>query len=664
MLIHKDLNGHSDLAGMTELSAMQGVGSAFMTSDDGTNRVQKSGDFVEISHRGGGWLRLLVLCEPANNRSTDGVLVDDQPAPVPGDEGFVPRTFALKAEYSEQEGDGGLQRQSAPAWRSRLPRFTLIEQRDAGVDTVTKLGRQRLWSLADGRVLRVRETGSMDDGRYFYGARGVLQPVRRERVARVELVRSNPDTLAGAEVLMEFSPASGLGFDVGGRALTTDWEERGSTSYFDSNYVFTDRVGQHFGRLVGPLSGDPSGTYAVATPAWVMEHAGAKPYLHLAAVYACMDDLAAPEVSSPRRLTCAYLDSSGNTQHSSIEFAPYNVPNGKYPGIYQYRLHRLAPLCLLLVTTTTPLIEPGGPVIPGTDFSGPSARLHWSMDGGASWVETDRSAWAGAPPSVRDGLLVLNALVPLGVGRALVFSAYAQVNEIPAPDAAGVLVLLLTPDAVTLVNIIPGREFSQGLLNPVQLGEKDYYATYVHAAEVGGTCGKLAWAQFDPAWMQAANYPWGIPADAGGLGHPFERPMLMVTEDDGATFERRLLPDPVASRTGFVVALDEKTLAVPVFAPRKRVGDGGISALNGVVYTSKNGGRTWRANGGRFTLPYYCRADGQLFPDQYVAQYGTDAFNRGELFPLVPLTDENERTAAICPGRPWLADSRIKEPKL
>lgn len=658
-LIHKHLDGQSDLAGMTELRAMQRVGSEFMTHDNGVDRVQKSGEFVEMSRRGGTWLRMLALCEPANNRSADGVLLDDDGAPEPGDTDFVPRTFAVKAEAG-QDGEETVLRRAVPAWRSRLPRFTLIEGRDSDVDTVTKLGRQRVWALPGGQVLRVREIGSKDDGRYFYGSRGVGQPVRRERVSRVELVRSSADTLSGAEVLMEFSPISGLGFDVGARRLITDFEGRGTSNY-DDDYVFTDRVGHHFGRLVGSESGDPSGTYAVASPSMVIEHAGDEPYLHLAAVYARPADLAEPEISSPRRLTCTYLTQSGDAQHSTIEFAPLPVPAGRYPGVLQYRLYRLAPLGLLLVSSTTPMIEPGGAFLAGTNFSGPAIRLHWSYDGGASWTETPATAWDATPPEIRDGHVPMGAVVPQGAGRALIFTGYTQGDAIPAPDAEGVHVLQLTPEAVTLASTIPGSAFSHNLLAPIQLDGKDYFANYAHAAEAGGACGKLAWAQFDPAWMQPADYAWGMPAgDAGGLGFPFERPMIMVTEDDGATFSRRILPCPVASRVGFVVALDTRTLAVPVFDARERVDDI-MPALRGKVFTSKNGGRTWQG-GARFTLPYYCRADGQMFPDEYVSEYSPDRFNRGEFFPLVPLADEFERGAAISPGRPWLSDSRFKEP--
>lgn len=658
-LIHKHLNGQSDLAGMTELKAMRGVGSEFMTSDDGANRVQKSGEFVEISHRGGTWLRMLSVCEPANNRTDDGVLFDDDTAPGPGSTGFVPRTFVVKVEAGS-DGDESVQRRAVPAWQSRLPRFTLVEGRDAGVDTVTKLGRQRVWALPGGQVLRAREVGSKDDGRYFYGSRGVGQPVRRERVARVELMRSNPDTLSGAEVLMEFSPISGLGFDAGARQFITDFEGRGTTNY-DDNYVYTDRAGYHFGRLIGSASGDPSGTYVVAPPAMVIQRDGDLPYLHLAAVYARPEDLADQEISTPRQLTCTYLSSAGEVQHSTIEFAPFPTPAGRYPGVMQYRLYRLAPQSLLLVSSTTPMIEPGGAFLTGTDFSGPSVRLHWSADGGASWVETPASAWGATPAEIRSGFVPMGAVVPQGAGRALVFTGYVQGDAIPAPDAEGVHVLQLTPDAVTLINTIPGSAFSRDLLRPIELGGKDFFARYAHAAEAGGTCGKLAWAQFDPAWMQPEGYAWGVPASAeGGLGFPFERPMIMVTEDDGATFARRLLPDPVASRVGFVIALDTRTLAVPVFFPRERSGDT-MPTLRGKIYTSRNGGRTWRGSA-RFTLPYYCRADGQLFSDEYVDEYSPDRFNRGELFPLVPLADELERTAAISPGRPWLSDGRFKEP--
>lgn len=140
--------------------------------------------------------------------------------------------------------------------------------------------------------------------------------------------------------------------------------------------------------------------------------------------------------------------------------------------------------------------------------------------------------------------------------------------------------------------------------------------------------------------------------------------MLMVSKDGGVTWERRFLPQPWPQRLGFVAAMDESTMVVPVYGPRLVNPDtGGVRPLQVKLYTSRDGDR-WRVTTFSLRLPTWAWVDGQLLPGSagYDLSDSRTDFNRGELFPLVPLRDSNEALSPINPGRPWIADVRAKEP--
>ena len=155
---------------------------------------------------------------------------------------------------------------------------------------------------------------------------------------------------------------------------------------------------------------------------------------------------------------------------------------------------------------------------------------------------------------------------------------------------------------------------------------------------------KRLWMQFDPYWVYAKD------ETAGGslinLQYPGSRPMLLVSDDGGATWSRRLLPTPWSFRAGFVVAISEKTLAVPVLAPRKARGSPVVAS----IFLSEDGGDTWKKTNSKVTLPGETWADGQIvvgeqywFPPRNEFRQEQDfseavtSYNCVELLPLVDL---------------------------
>ena len=147
--------------------------------------------------------------------------------------------------------------------------------------------------------------------------------------------------------------------------------------------------------------------------------------------------------------------------------------------------------------------------------------------------------------------------------------------------------------------------------------------------------------------------------------------MLLVSDDGGVTWVRRLLPTPWSFRVGFVVAISEKTLAVPVLAPRKARGSPVVAS----IFLSEDGGDTWKKTNSTVTLPGETWADGQIvvgeqywFPPRSEFRQEQDfsesatRYNRGELLPMVALRDADGKVLPSNPARPWMTDYRFKEP--
>jgi hypothetical protein len=158
------------------------------------------------------------------------------------------------------------------------------------------------------------------------------------------------------------------------------------------------------------------------------------------------------------------------------------------------------------------------------------------------------------------------------------------------------------------------------------------------------------------------------------LDYPGSRPMLMVSDDDGVTWARRLLPTPWQFLAGFVVSTGPKELAVPVYAPRKEHG----GAISATVYISKDGGDSWQATGARVALPTETWVDGRIVigthikknPDSPSSRYryeqdvsdATQEYSRGELHPLIALRDADGQALAANPARPWMQHCQFQEP--
>jgi len=236
-------------------------------------------------------------------------------------------------------------------------------------------------------------------------------------------------------------------------------------------------------------------------------------------------------------------------------------------------------------------------------------------------------------------------------------------------SSAAIDVRQITSGGWSSIASIPRGVFNQGLMAPSISG--GYTVPYLPLGFGGATYRKGAdgkkhkrlWMQFDPYWTYSQS-------DPRMLAYPGSRPMLMVSDDGGATWTRRLLPVPWAFRVGFVVAVGEGELAVPVLAARKARGD----AVPTTIFVSRDGGDSWKATSHKFTLPGESWADGGIAPD--VVFYNTrgemilsqdfsdssHAYNRGELLPMLTLRDKEGNTLPANPARPWMNDHKIKEP--
>lgn len=650
MLIHKDLKGDAGGPEHQALKGMLDVGNTFMTDRRDGSVVQRSGEFVTMRRTGGEVVQLVSLWEPPDaRRLTDGyaqAVPDDVAPPAPGAPDAVPRVQLMASALDEQQGPLSFGNLAASKLQTRVPRFTRVETRVETADHATKNGKRRLFSLGDGTVLLVREVSAAGDTRYFAGMNAFVQPVRRvSRCTGVELVRMDPDRPAGGKVLLSFGVHSGLGFDPGSRSI--DFLADNDLLY-DANKVYAPNAGLLFGRVLLSMRADPSSTYAVAEPA--MAKQDGKSYLSLVAVHGLAEDCYHPDSSGLYRLTCTRTTADG-VQTSKISM-PAAVGPGQYMAPVEMDLVRLSPQTLVLSLRMTTLRLPGAGSVSAA--SAGWAYL-WSDDNGASWVHVPHTG-------ITDGNAapVIAAMVPRDKDTLLLVSALQLDSLVPAPDAASVQVYAFTRTGATRISTIPGSRFSAGLHAGDVIGGLRHYPPYWAVGYGGGVRvdrKPLLWVQFDPQYIHAEGSP-------GVIDYPGGRAQLMVSADGGATWERRMLPQPWPQRVGFVVALDQRTLAIPVYGPRQTDDSGAILPLAVKLHTSRDGGKRWRATALSMRLPYWAWVDGQLLPGSsgYDIDDSRFDFNRGELFPLLSLRDDNGELLPMNPGRPWMADHRAKEP--
>lgn len=694
MLIFDDSKGTSDGKERDQLQAMVAVGSEFMTYWDDESTVQRSGEFVHIEKSGGESPRLCMMHEvPDAFRQAGDTLtaLDDQEflnAPI--QEKLAERTRMFVATVTDAGEEGAISPVPSLKVESRAPRFTNVlygsevHQRPRVQDTdyATQAGKRRLFSLGDGRLLLVRELAKVNDDRWYMGvARGLpTYSRRRKRTARVELVTINPETGAAGDALMGFNIHSGLGFDPYEGATESPLNDglpyrvyiTGSTAgptlpMYDGDNLFMSITGTMWGRIAidgvagdAGIQGDASDTYAVAEPAYAPNGSGT--YLSLVAVYPATGDTHDPQSAGPYRLTCTRTLPGGGTADSKIDFPAIAGAPNHYYGVTGMELLRTSPTTLVLVAHVHAMQS----AYPGTIAPSARSRLFfWSTNNGATWtyaqVSTTPPAFTAFPYS---SLLVKDAQT------LLVFTTY-QAYSTAGGDASGVQVHAVTPSGTNYITTIPGSTFSQGLVVPrTSGGKQEYDAPYIGFGYGGAVTFKgkrRLWMQFDPRWTTYNRERMVL--------SPSTRPVLMVSDDGGATWARKLLPTPWQHMMGFVASMDARTLVAPVFSPRAVDGDGAVKPLRARIYKSTDGGEKWQPTQWAVTLPRHAWVDGQLLPGpldgsptnppgptEYEIDESVEDYNRGELFPIVILTGADGLPAPINPARPWITDRRFKEP--
>ncbi len=285
------------------------------------------------------------------------------------------------------------------------------------------------------------------------------------------------------------------------------------------------------------------------------------------------------------------------------------------------------------------------------------AFFMWTQNNGETW--TYSPVTAGFP-----GVFPYGGMLVKDKDTLLAFSWF---QESGSPQ---VQVHRITSAGTAQIASINGSTFSTGLMTP---GVGQLFVPYVPIGFGGAVYRvdpqdkkkkKRLWMQFDPYWA----YKDGT---AQVVSYPGSRPMLLVSDDGGLTWARKLLPVVWSFRVGFVVSISESVLAVPVYSVRKKQN----ASLRTTIYVSRNGGDTWRASDASVSLPGETYVDGQVVVGAQYRNSVTDQnvfeqdfsdsalrYNRGELLPLVALRGSDGRLLPANPARPWMADYRFKEP--
>ncbi len=701
MLIHKDLQGDAGLPEHAALGGLLRVGNEFMTDRNADSEVQRSGEFVTMKRSSGGFTRLCAIHETpdawAQNPDSVSPLDDEQYLSAPDDMERAQRTRMFVASVDDNGAELDFARVSAMKAESRMPRFTYIaystsagpeahaHDRVHDADYATQAGKRRLFSLGDGRALLVRELAKENDDRWYMGvARGLSTfSRRRKRTARVELTAMDPETGAMGKTLMGFDIHSGLGFDPyqeapnhalnGGRPYRSRYVfNNGPTDttlpFYQGDDIYMAMTGAMWGRIAidgvagdAGIQADASDTYAVAEPAYAPN--GQETYLCLVAVHPAAGDTHDPLSAGPYRLTCTRTTPAGEVVQSKISFPAIAGAPNHYYGATGMELVRTSPTNLVLIAHVHAMQS----AYPGTISPAARSRLFfWSANNGESWTYAPVSTTAPDFP-----LFPYSSHLVQDADTLLVFSHYDAYSTVPVPDRDGVQVHAVTRAGTAYVSTIPGVRFNAGLRTPYVTGGKhDYNTPYIgfgYGGAVAARGKRRLWMQFDPRWIEYSRDKM--------LQSPPSRPQLLTSDDGGLTWERRFLPTVWQHLVGFVVAIDRKTLAVPVFAPRRLDDQGDALPAKARVYLSHDGGVRWRPTQWTLAMPGFAWVDGALLPgrldgtpslgpgaDEYdIDDSGTD-YSRGELFPLVALHDETGRLSPINPARPWIADARIKEP--
>ena len=681
MLINDDSKGTSDGKEKNQLQAMIAVGSEFMTYRDDESTVQRSGEFVRIEKESGeSQPRFVLLHETAmayreeNNALHD--LTGNELRSIGANVKLRKRSRLYMSEIDSTNGDLPFREIGGFKSMTRISRHHGFGTSPTGrtfpsvseANYTAQAGKRRLWPKGDGKLWLVREVVFPGDARYFNDSMRALvsDPIphtkkRGLRAARVEVVELNPINGSTSAPTLSFDVHSGLNYDPTPRSF--------SDSIRPTDLMYSDTVnyaaftGVFFGSSLNlssvddlPNGGDASDTYAVCEPA-LAKHPDGREYTSIIAVYPAPEDVYDARGSGPYRLTVKRTTVGGGVALGKINFPALPSLPLHYLAARGMSMVRLGPNTVVL-RVYAHLMQYG---------AGGSLQASRS-DAFFMWTTNNGETWTYVPPSVGyHGVGPYGGMLVRDKDTLLTFGWYKTFG------AVGIEVHRVTTAGTVLHANIPSAVFGQGLVAPVLGG---YFVPYLPIGFGGVVYRKTAEGKKKRLWMQFEPY-YGYAEDqvTGGtpinITYPGSRPMLIVSDDGGLTWQRRLLPTPWSFRVGFVVSIDEKTLAVPVLSARKEYG----AIIQATIYTSNNGGDSWKASNAKISLPSETWADGQIVvggqywhPVRNEFRYEQDLsdsaqqYNRGELYPMLTLRDADGKLLPSNPARPWMADYRFKEP--
>lgn len=680
MLIFDDSKGTSDGKEKDQLQAMVAVGSEFITYRDAESTVQKSGEFVRIEKESGdSQPRFVLLHETSQTYSEQapGELADltgNELLSLPPGTKLRKRSRLYMSEVDPINGDLPFREIGGFKTQTRVPRHRGFTRSSAPrsleamyeANYTAHAGKRRLFAKGDGKLLMLREVAVPGDPRFFNDSmREQLNTPQTHtkkrglRAARVELVEVNPVAGATSAPVFSFDVHSGLGFDPTPRAFSD--AVRFTADMYSDTQVFAAFSGVLFGSSLNlpavmrvPAGGDASDTYAVAEPAAAKTPDG-REYTSIIAVYPAADDVYDSQSSGPYRLTFKRTTPGGGVALGKITFPPLPSLPLHYLAARGMSLHRLSPTTVCLRVNVHVMQYGAGGSIQAVNSD---AFFMWTQNNGETW--TYAPVTAGFP-----GVFPYGGLMVKDKNTLLAFSWF---NE--ASQSNTVQVHSVTASGTAQIATIPASTFSTGLMTA---GVGQLLVPYVPVGFGGATYRidpqdkkkkKRLWMQFDPYWIYEKTLP-------QVLEYPGSRPMLLVSDDGGLTWVRKFLPSVWSFRVGFVVSIDERTLAVPVYSPRKEPG----TVLRATIHVSKDGGESWKVADAAVTLPGETYVDGQTVigaeytrpspPKTYQDQDIVDTalrYNRGELLPMIALRDADGKLLPANPARPWMNNHNIKEP--
>lgn len=697
------------------MASMENVGSDFMTYDDGTSRVQISGEFRELERRSPQGLQLFAIWEPQGDRwrvlgsggenPWEGVVGDDQSlgdglAPVSGP---LPRTHSMACDGQVWEVS------AAKKLRARAPVFDFN-----GWLGLLRSKRAPLHKLPRGRLQLVAESNWRAERKlvgYRMTSYTIVFPTNMRLMARVwapalttvRVLSVDPVTMA-SRALLEFSPFCGLGPSLTG--LTADADDlreaqpaEPAIDPITHEYIIRPLLWHRDGdpeeiyypnlMRIGPWSGvswvdrQRPAHYDVSPPALVQE--GEAAFVSVAAVYATAAGAIYPDGSGVASLTCMRT-TSGDPALSAIT---WDDPEGWGPEFYaaaaQMYLHRAGPTRLFLLLRTLRQLRPGQPWevvnVGGTytvklpsdlQYRSPAndLRLIWSDTNGAGWAQ-----------------------MPMAAVRAALgdFSA----TDVVAPDGEGGVwmtgVLQRTVSFSPTTTPIYGqcnthrvlRASPTGLEQVFEVTDEGLYQ-HLYPGAMRTASPRSSMVEVVPFRRWAAfrlTMGWFSSGSAVTLNDP--RTVLAVAEFNGASWSWsfRALPVVDARAVVRIFAMDEKTLAAVVVLGAPRFNSfttgGGVnypgaqSKMKGVLWVSKDRGLTWKRHpSGEFALPRYAQLDGTSHTALRQTLNGTISDLRAntsihvtqELYGPVVMEDDSGREAAMCPGLPWVYDQTKEIP--